>query len=79
MEIEDDGKGFDASKPLQVDESGHGRGLLSMKERASLLGGTCDIQSQPGKGTKITVRMPTYILALLWSKADEKDKGADSR
>jgi signal transduction histidine kinase len=78
-EIEDDGKGFDASKPLQVDESGHGRGLLSMKERASLLGGTCDIQSQPGKGTKITVRMPTYILALLWSKADEKDKGADSR
>jgi signal transduction histidine kinase len=79
MEIEDDGKGFDASKPIQVDESGRGRGLLSMKERASLLGGTCDIQSQPGKGTKITVRMPTYILALLWSKADEKDKGADSR
>lgn len=78
MEIEDDGKGFDASKPIQVDESGHGRGLLSMKERASLLGGTCDIQSQPGKGTKITVRMPTYILALLWSKADEKDKGAGS-
>jgi signal transduction histidine kinase len=79
MEIEDDGKGFDASKPIQVDESGHGRGLLSMKERASLLGGTCDIQSQPEKGTKITVRMPTYILALLWSKANEKDKGADSR
>ena len=77
MEIEDDGKGFDASKPIQVDEGGHGRGLLSMKERASLLGGTCDIQSQPGKATKITVRMPTYILALLWSKADEKDKGAD--
>jgi len=79
IEIEDDGKGFDASKPIQVDESGHGRGLLSMKERANLVGGTCDIQSQPGKGTKITVRMPTYILALLWSKADEKDKGADSR
>ena len=79
MEIEDDGKGFDASKPIQVDESGHGRGLLSMKERASLLGGTCDIQSQPGKGTKIIVRMPTYVLTLLWSKADEKDKGADSR
>lgn len=79
MEIEDDGKGFDASKPIQVDESGHGRGLLSMKERASLLGGTCDIQSQPGKGTKITVRIPSHVLTLLWSKADEKDKGADSR
>ncbi len=78
MEIEDDGKGFDASKPIQVDESGRGRGLLSMKERANLLGGTCDIQSQPGKGTKITVTMPTSVLAQLWSKADEKDKGADS-
>jgi len=79
MEIEDDGMGFDASKPIQVDENTHGRGLLSMKERANLLGGTCDIQSQPGKGTKITVKMPTYILALPWSKADEKDESANSR
>jgi signal transduction histidine kinase len=79
MEIEDDGKGFDASKPIQVDESGHGRGLLSMKERASLLGGVCDIQSQPGKGTKIKVRVPTYALAQFWGKADDKDKSADSR
>jgi signal transduction histidine kinase len=79
MEIEDDGKGFDAAKPIQVDESGHGRGLLSMKERASLLGGTCDIQSQPGKGTRIKVRVPTYMIALFWSKADAKDKSPDSR
>jgi signal transduction histidine kinase len=78
MEIEDDGKGFDASKPIQVDESGHGRGLLSMKERASLLGGVCDIQSQPGKGTRIKVRVPTYALAQFWGKADDKDKSADS-
>ena len=73
MQLEDDGKGFDASKPVEVDESGRGRGLFSMKERASLLGGTCDIQSQPGKGTKIIVKVPVY-----WSKADAKDKGADS-
>jgi len=78
MEIEDDGKGFDASKPIQVDESGHGRGLLSMKERASLLGGVCDIQSQPGKGTRIKVRVPTYALAQFWGKTDEKDKSTDS-
>jgi signal transduction histidine kinase len=73
MEIEDDGKGFDASRPIEVDESGRGRGLFSMKERASLLGGTCDIQSQLGKGTRIIVKVPVY-----WSKADAKDKGADS-
>ncbi|MBM3156070.1 MAG: GAF domain-containing sensor histidine kinase [Chloroflexi bacterium] len=79
MEIEDDGKGFDASKPIQVDESGHGRGLLSMKERADLLGGTCDIQSQPGKGTRIKVRVSAYMIALFWSKADAKDKSSSSR
>jgi len=79
MEIEDDGKGFDASKPIQVDESGRGRGLLSMEERAGLLEGTCDIQSQPGKGTKIKVRLPTHALTMFWSRADAKDKGASSR
>jgi signal transduction histidine kinase len=74
MQIEDDGKGFDASRPIEVDESGRGRGLFSMKERASLLGGTCDIQSQPGKGTRIMVKVPVY-----WNKADDTDQSADSR
>lgn len=74
MQIEDDGKGFDASRPIEVDESGRGRGLFSMKERASLLGGNCDIHSQYGKGTRIMVKVPVY-----WSKADAEDKGADNR
>ena len=73
MQIEDDGKGFDASRPIEVDESGRGRGLFSMKERASLLTGTCDIQSQPGKGTRISVKVPVY-----WGEADAKDTGADN-
>ena len=73
MQIKDDGTGFDASRPIEVDESGRGRGLFSMKERASLLDGTCDIQSQPGKGTKIVVEVPMY-----WSKADAEDKRAGS-
>lgn len=73
MQIEDDGKGFDASRPIEVDESGRGRGLFGMKERASLLGGTCDIRSQPGKGTKIMVKVPVY-----WSEPDKKDRSADS-
>jgi len=74
MQIEDDGIGFDASRPIEVDESGRGRGLFSMKERANLLGGTCDIQSQPGKGTKITVKVPVF-----WGKERAEDKGTDSR
>ena len=43
-----------------------------MKERASLLGGTCDIRSQPGKGTRIIVKVPVY-----WGKTDVEDKGSD--
>jgi signal transduction histidine kinase len=73
MQIEDDGKGFNASQPIEVDESGRGRGLFSMKERASLLDGTCDIQSQPGKGTKIIVKVPVY-----WDGTDAKDQDTDS-
>ncbi len=74
LRIEDDGKGFDGSRPIEVDESGRGRGLFSMKERASLLTGTCDIQSQPGKGTRIIATVPVY-----WGEADAKDRGTDSR
>jgi len=33
-------------------------GLLSMKERALMLGGTVDVMSGPGAGTKIVVRVP---------------------
>jgi signal transduction histidine kinase len=73
MQIEDDGRGFDASKPIEVDESGRGRGLFSMKERSSLISGTCDIQSKPGQGTRITVKVPVY-----WSEVDAQDKVADS-
>ena len=69
MQIEDDGKGFDSTKPIEVDESGRGRGLFGMKERANLLGGTCDIESEAGKGTKITIKVPVY-----WSEADMKEK-----
>lgn len=74
MQIVDDGRGFDASRPIEVDESGRGSGLFSMKERASLLSGTCDIKSQPGRGTTIIVKVPSY-----WSKADAKDTVADNR
>ena len=75
MQIEDDGKGFDASRPVEVDETGHGRGLFGMKERASLLGGTCTIQSQAGKGTRVIVRVPTPSERSYYAK----DKSDDSR
>jgi len=51
MEISDDGVGFPA-------ESGAGVGLLSMRERAAESGGSCLVESAPGRGTRILVHLP---------------------
>ena len=56
--IEDDGKGFDVRKLTRVDPSGRGAGLFTLKERVSLVGGHCHINSHPGQGTKVTVKVP---------------------
>ena len=74
LRIEDDGKGFNVRKITRVDPSGRGAGFFTIKERASLVGGTCRIESQIGKGTKITVTVPRVK-----GVADEENKGANSR
>jgi len=56
--IEDDGKGFDVRKLTRIDPSGRGAGLFTLKERVSLAGGHCHINSRPGQGTKVTVKVP---------------------
>lgn len=71
LQIKDDGKGFDVSKLTLVDASGRGSGLFTMKERARLVGGACRVDSGPGKGTKVTVRIP-----VMRESADEEDQGA---
>lgn len=58
LEIIDDGVGFDTFEhPLGADEMG-GYGLLSMAERAELVGGLLNIRSRPGSGTAVTVTIP---------------------
>jgi signal transduction histidine kinase len=52
--IDDDGKGFDLSKPPRT----AGIGLVGLKERVSELSGITRIESEPGKGTHISVRLP---------------------
>ncbi|HEU4870887.1 MAG TPA: GAF domain-containing sensor histidine kinase [Pyrinomonadaceae bacterium] len=52
--IEDNGKGYDSEE--QTD--GRGMGLINMRERAALIGGTVEIESQPGEGTTVFVRVP---------------------
>jgi signal transduction histidine kinase len=58
IEIEDDGTGFDPEEMRQPRENGQGLGLLGMRERLSLLDGTCTVESQPGQGTRVLIRLP---------------------
>jgi len=51
--VEDDGKGF---KPDQVPS--RCQGIVGMRERARLLGGTLRIRSRPGAGTRVHVSVP---------------------
>jgi PAS domain S-box-containing protein len=57
VKIEDDGKGFDLAEQSGHVEKGH-FGLFSVRERLEYLGGTFNIRSTPGKGTRVTVTVP---------------------
>ena len=56
LHVTDDGVGFDLVKAARRQKS---VGLLSMRERAELIGGTLQIQSTPGNGTAVTLLLPT--------------------
>lgn len=58
MEIEDDGAGFDPDRAMQPKDTGEGLGLLGMRERLALLGGALDIESEPGRGTRVIAVLP---------------------
>ena len=54
--VEDDGQGFVPPATGQVRPGNWG--LLGMHERAALVGGTVDVASQPGQGTRLVIRLP---------------------
>lgn len=51
LEVRDDGKGFDPRRH-------RGMGLLGMEERVGHLGGTFNLDSHPGRGTTLSVKLP---------------------
>ena len=56
MEVLDDGKGFDLQ---EAERRRPGMGLLSMRERVSLVDGELAIRTAPGGGTAISATVPT--------------------
>jgi signal transduction histidine kinase len=53
IRVKDSGVGFDPNLPQRS-----GRGLMSMRKRAEILGGVCEVKSQPGQGTEVIVDLP---------------------
>ncbi len=58
IDICDDGIGFSPSMVTLSPETGHGLGLLGMNERLELVGGKFEINSTPGQGTHLKIRVP---------------------
>ncbi|MGO9619778.1 MAG: PAS domain-containing protein [Desulfobaccales bacterium] len=56
--IEDEGAGFDVAQISGRDASRRGLGLAALYERGRILGGSCQVWSRQGAGTKIACRIP---------------------
>ena len=54
MDVEDNGKGFDAAAPPR------GLGIIGMRERAELVGGTLEFLRPPGRGTLVRLTVPIH-------------------
>lgn len=72
--VEDHGVGFDVGA---VAAGGRGYGLVSMRERTELLGGTFALTSAPGHGTRLEIRVPLLERNYVDDSSDA-DSGRDA-
>lgn len=61
VRVHDDGSGFRAEDARDDADSGYGFGLSNVRERLNFVGGRLQIDSAPGEGTHIVVRIPTAV------------------
>ena len=59
IEVADDGPGFSVGDATDVLQQLPGYGLLSIEQQIRAIGGTFDIRSHPGSGTRATITLPT--------------------
>jgi len=59
--VEDDGRGFDADRDSNGTGATQSLGILGMRERMELVGGTLTIDSAPGRGTSVIARVPLPV------------------
>ena len=70
IDVRDGGRGFDPTEPRR------GFGLLGMRERVELTGGTLEIDSQPGAGARVTATLPARHLASPGEESGARHVGA---
>lgn len=61
IHVSDDGAGFDVAQAMARTERRSGLGLFNAAERLRLFGGRMHVESTPGAGSRITIRIPTPL------------------
>ncbi|MBV8605983.1 MAG: PAS domain S-box protein [Singulisphaera sp.] len=56
--VEDDGRGFDVEAVMGAPDAARRLGLLGMQERVALVRGELEVESSPGGGTSLFIRIP---------------------
>jgi two-component system NarL family sensor kinase len=67
--LHDDGKGFDPEAVLKRKLADSGSGVRNIQRRTEMIGGSCNLETAPGKGTKIEIELPNQIMATDSSQA----------
>jgi signal transduction histidine kinase len=65
LTVSDNGRGFEPVEQQpdsDEDPIARGIGLHTMGERAAVLGGVCEVRSQPGRGTTVCIRIPLLAM-----------------
>lgn len=60
----DDGVGFETASLPKNPTTDRGLGLMGMRERVALVGGTIEIRSKPGDGTTLNIMIPLHLAAV---------------
>jgi signal transduction histidine kinase len=61
LTVHDNGRGFNPRAAKVLDSSRHGFGLTGIAERVRMLGGSQEIDSAPGQGTTVMIRLPVPV------------------
>jgi len=71
IDVVDSGRGFDANR-TGTQAAHEGYGLIAMRERVNLIGGRFALSSEPGRGTRIEVRLPLAVTARAGGEGDAR-------